>query len=110
MLTKTIVVHLEHSDLGRARLATAIELASRHHAHLTGLYISLEDFDGDLYGRSRGRGLSGARQDRLAQDSADARAGFEELAAQRALRLSGLLLKSAKTSMTSKPTPVRLTC
>ena len=85
MLTKTIVVHLEHSDLGRARLATAIELASRHHAHLTGLYISLEDFDGDLYGRSRGRGLSGARQDRLAQDSADARAGFEE-----ACRAAGL--------------------
>ena len=51
MLTKTIVVHLEDTDLGRARVATAIEMAVRHGAHLTGLFLSLEDFDGDLYGR-----------------------------------------------------------
>jgi len=77
MLTKTIVVHLEHSDLGRARVATAVELATRQRAHLTGLFLSLEDFDGDLYGRARGRVLDGARQDRISDESLQARLHFE---------------------------------
>jgi nucleotide-binding universal stress UspA family protein len=77
MLTKTIVVHLEHSDLGRARVATAVELATRQRAHLTGLFLSLEDFDGDLYGRARGRVLDGARQDRISAESLQARLHFE---------------------------------
>jgi nucleotide-binding universal stress UspA family protein len=78
MLTKTIVVHLEHNELGRARVATAVEMAARHHAHLSGLFLSLEEFDGDLYGRARGRILEGARRDRLAEESAAARLHFEQ--------------------------------
>ena len=77
MQTKTIVVHLENAALCPARLATAVDMASRHGAHLTGLFMSIEEFDGDVYGRSRGRGLRGARQDRLAQESAQAQADFE---------------------------------
>ncbi|MGB1146319.1 MAG: universal stress protein [Alphaproteobacteria bacterium] len=78
MLTKTIVVHLEHTELGRERVATAVELAGRQGAHLTGLFLSLEEFDGDLYGRARGRELRGARHDRLAEESLQARMHFEE--------------------------------
>ena len=78
MLTKTIVVHLEHTELGRARVATAVEMAVRHHAHLSGLFLSLEEFDGDLYGRARGRVLEGARRDRLAEESAQAQTHFEQ--------------------------------
>lgn len=86
MLTKTIVVHLEDTDLGRARVATAIEMAVRHGAHLTGLFLSLEDFDGDLYGRVRGRELQGARQDRLALESTQARTHFEAACKSAALK------------------------
>ncbi|MAH87702.1 MAG: hypothetical protein CMF26_03725 [Kiloniella sp.] len=77
MQIKTIVVHLENAELCSARLATAIEMADRHGAHLTGLFLSIEEFDGDIYGRSRGRGLRGARSDRLAAESAQAKADFE---------------------------------
>lgn len=86
MLTKTIVVHLEDTELGRARVATAAALAARNGAHLTGLFLSLEDFDGDLYGRARGRALQGAREDRLAQESLDARLHFEEACKAAALK------------------------
>ena len=78
MLTKTIVVHLEHSDLGRARVATAVELAARQRSHLTGLFLSLEDFDGDLYGRARGRILEGARHERISEESLQSRLHFED--------------------------------
>jgi len=78
MLTKTIVVHLEHSDLGRARVATAVELAARQRSHLTGLFLSLEDFDGDLYGRARGRILEGARHERISAESLQSRLHFED--------------------------------
>ena len=77
MLTKTIVVHLEHNDSSKARVATAVEMASRHGAHLTGLFLSLEEFDGSLYGRARGRDLRGAREDRLTEESLQARLYFE---------------------------------
>lgn len=78
MLTKTIVVHLEHTEIGRERVATAVQLAAQGEAHLTGLFLSLEEFDGHVYGRARGRDLRGARHDRLVEESAQAQAHFEQ--------------------------------
>ncbi len=110
MQTKTIVVHLENADLCPARLATAVDMASRHGAHLTGLFLSIEEFDGDVYGRSRGRGLRGARQDRLASDQRRRRRTSRQPAALPGSLPTASPPKSVRMSTIWRFTPGRRIC
>lgn len=66
MAFKDILVHVDSSDAGKTRLRLAADLAARHHAHLSALYIREYSIDQQHRLRSAELGLaSGDRTDSL---------------------------------------------